>query len=104
MKTTRKCRHCGREYQYETAPNVIAFCPLCRRLDLLQSEQGFGPIAPCRIYLGEEPIGLVTYSNCSLARYDLIAGKYGIRRQLEGGYDAALDEAAAIIAEQVAGV
>lgn len=95
---TRKCRFCGTEYQYENFPNVITFCPKCRKQDLLMCEYGYGPVAPCRIYLGKELIGLVTYDDKDHTRYRFDSMKYNIHRVLKSTYMDALEEAAGIAA------
>ncbi len=101
MNITRKCRHCGAEYQYANYANVITFCPECRRQDQLICEYGYGPVAPCRIYLGSEIIGLVTYDNREQTRYRLDSMKYGLHTVLEHTYMEALKEAEGIIAHRL---
>ena len=101
MTMTRKCRFCGTEYQYENFPNVITFCPKCRKQDLLMCEYGYGPVAPCRIYLGKELIGLVTYDDKDHTRYRFDSMKYNIHRVLKSTYMDALEEAAGIAAGHI---
>lgn len=56
----RKCAHCGNKYKYEAAANFMAFCPRCKKSDASECEYGYGPITPCKIYLGGETIGEVS--------------------------------------------
>lgn len=103
MNITRKCRHCGTEYQYESFANVITFCPNCHKRDQLQCEYGYGPVVPCRIYLGEKIIGTVTYDDRAHTRYRFDAPKYNIHRVLEHTYMEALEEACDIAAGFISG-
>ena len=59
-------------------------------------EYGYGPVAPCRIYLGKELIGLVTYDDKDHTRYRFDSMKYNIHRVLENTYMDALEEPAGI--------
>ena len=97
----RKCHHCGTEYKYENFANVITFCPNCHKYDQLECEYGYGPVVPCRIYLGEEVIGIVTYDDRAQTRYRFDAPKYNIHRLLEHTYMEALKEACVIAADSI---
>ena len=64
-------------------------------------EYGYGPVAPCRIYLGKELIGLVTYDDKDHTRYRFDSMKYNIHRVLKSTYMDALEEAAGIAAGHI---
>ena len=48
-------------------------------------EYGYGPVAPCRIYLGKELIGLVTYDDKDHTRYRFDSMKDVYKRQTQSG-------------------
>ena len=99
----RQCRHCGEKYEYEGAANLITFCPYCLKYDFLECEYGYGPVVPCKIYLGGEAVAEVSYhiSDSSVNKYRLDSDKYNIHRVLEKDYLGALQEARDIISEKI---
>ena len=99
MNFKRKCKSCNSEYQYEGYANLITFCPNCHKHDFLECEYGYGPVVPCRIYLGSEVIGMVTYFNDGRGPYQLKSKKYHLHVILRQSYLEALLEAKDIIAD-----
>ena len=97
----KKCGKCEFEYDYEGFANLITFCPKCNSYDFLECEYGYGPVVPCRIYHGNEVIGMVTYSEDAEKRYRVDSDKFNVHKLLERSYLEALDEAVDIFSELV---
>lgn len=95
----RKCNSCNNEYEYEGCATLIVFCPHCHRFDYLECEYGYGPIAPCRVYLGNEIVGMITYHQGNQSQYRYDSERYNIHRVLERSYLEALYEAKDITAD-----
>lgn len=83
MKQTVKCQFCGTVSEYETAANVIIYCPKCRKLISSECEYGFGPVTPCTVYLGENEIAKIILKD----RYVLVSDYFGIEKELKSGYE-----------------
>jgi hypothetical protein len=79
---------------YKPCANIIIFCPECYQEAHLESEYGYGPVTPCKIYLGETEVGLVTEVN---GRYYLKTQSAGDGIRLEKQYLEALEEASSMI-------
>ena len=58
-----KCRYCDAKFSVQGSANFSVICSYCNRLIKLECEYGFGPVTPCRIYLGEQLIGVVDCVN-----------------------------------------
>lgn len=54
-----ECIYCDTKFSVEICANFSVICPCCKRNVYLECEHGFGPVTPCRIYLGEEIVGIV---------------------------------------------
>lgn len=54
-----ECIYCDTKFSVEISANYSVRCPCCKRSVYLECEYGFGPVTPCRIYLGEEIVGIV---------------------------------------------
>lgn len=93
MVLYKKCSSCAGAYEYEGFANLIAFCPHCHSCDLFLCDYGFGPVVPCRIYLGNEVIATVSYYGKNERRYQYDSDKYDIHKILEHTYLEALVEA-----------
>ena len=48
-----KCKYCDAKFSVQDSANFSVICSHCKRLSHLECEYGFGPVTPCRIYLGE---------------------------------------------------
>ena len=97
----RQCRHCGKKYEYDRFVNLLLFCPHCRQYDYLECEYGYGPVVPCRICLGKDKIGLVTYYGADQRLYQLTSAKYGLDEILGDTYLDALYEARDILSTYI---
>lgn len=53
------CIYCDATFSVEACANFTVICPCCKRSIYLECEYGYGPVTPCRIYLGEEIAGVV---------------------------------------------
>ncbi|MDE6063125.1 MAG: hypothetical protein K2G20_00845, partial [Lachnospiraceae bacterium] len=53
------CIYCDTTFSVETCANFTVICPCCKRSIYLECEYGYGPVTPCRIYLGSEIVGVV---------------------------------------------
>ncbi|MDF2589982.1 MAG: hypothetical protein K0S41_3823 [Anaerocolumna sp.] len=95
----RKCKSCNGEYEYEGYANLIVFCPNCYKFDYLECEYGYGPVVPCRIYLGNEEIAMVTYHNGGETKYQYDSTKFCLHKDLKNDYLEALYEARDITAQ-----
>lgn len=51
------CIYCDTKFSVETYANYSVICPCCKRNIFLECE--YGPVTPCRIYLGSETAGIV---------------------------------------------
>lgn len=94
----RKCEHCNYEYEYEGYANLIVFCPKCHSFNYLECEYGYGPVVPCKIYLGNDEVGIITYDHEERSRYRYDSEKFGTHMILEQTYLNALYEAKDITA------
>ena len=101
MVFKKKCGKCEIEYEYEGFANLIAFCPNCNSYDFLECEYGYGPVVPCRIYYGNEVIGMVNYSEDSEKRYRVDSDKFNVHQLLDSSYLEALHEAREIFDELI---
>lgn len=54
-----ECRYCDTKFSVEISANFSVICPCCKRDIFLECEYGYGPVTPCRIYLGSETAGIV---------------------------------------------
>ncbi len=54
-----ECIYCDTSFSVEACANFAAICPCCKRSAYLECEYGYGPVTPCRIYLGGEITGVV---------------------------------------------
>lgn len=54
-----ECVYCNTKFQVEICSNFTVICPCCKRSIYLECEYGYGPVTPCRIYLGETIVGIV---------------------------------------------
>ncbi|MDL2235683.1 GNAT family N-acetyltransferase [Christensenellaceae bacterium OttesenSCG-928-L17] len=91
-----KCKECGCRIDYTPHANFILFCPACRQHAYLECEYGYGPVVPCRIFLGEEEIGLVTKEE---AHHCLQTIYHSEKTKLTSTYLEALEEAIAIVTD-----
>ena len=103
MVFKKKCGRCEFEYEYEGFVNLITICPNCNSYDFMECEFGYGPVVPCRIYHGNEVIGMVNYSEGSEKRYRVDSDKYNIHKLLDCSYLEALFEAKDILLELIDG-
>ena len=53
------CIYCDAKFSVEIAANFSVICPCCKRRVFLECEYGYGPVTPCRIYLGNKIVGIV---------------------------------------------
>lgn len=81
MKTI-DCNNCSQQFNINLSANVIVICPKCKCSVYTECEYGFGPIAPCNIYVGEEKVGRIEGS----MSYCLNSGKFNIHTALKKGY------------------
>ena len=86
MAHTKKivCNKCKKEYKIPLSANFMYFCPACREYNGCECEYGFGPIAPCGIYLGEKLIGQILGENDA---YRLECEEMGVNVPLTKGYE-----------------
>ena len=59
MLKDMSCIYCDTKFSVETYANYSVICPCCKRNIFLECEYGYGPVTPCRIYLGSETAGIV---------------------------------------------
>ncbi len=59
MLKDMSCIYCDTKFPVETYANYSVICPCCKRNIFLECEYGYGPVTPCRIYLGSETAGIV---------------------------------------------
>lgn len=57
-----ECIYCNTKFQVERCANFTVICPCCKRSIYLECEYGYGPVSPCRIYVGETIVGIVESS------------------------------------------
>ncbi|SDB69837.1 hypothetical protein [Butyrivibrio sp. INlla16] len=98
-KNQFKCEDCGKTINItESLGNIIVYCPDCHKYIRCLCDYGFGPVAPCDIFCGLERIGLILGEK---GRYKLVSRKYGIEKDLVGGYKnlACYEEATKILEE-----
>ena len=90
---SHKCKHCNHEIQYSPCANFILICPNCLNA-YLDCEYGYGPVVPCRIFLGEKEIGVIE----TRGYLYLLKTQYSDEIiELENKYLEALEEAIAVI-------
>lgn len=97
----RICIACQSSYEFEGSANLLAFCPHCKQFDYMECEYGFGPVVPCRIYVGSEWIGTVTYDDQRQLTYRLDCEQYHIHQRLEATYLDAIYEARDLIVKHL---
>lgn len=90
-----KCQKCGNKFYIEPFANWIACCDSCDWM-LCQSERGFGAVAPCRVYLGSDLIGLITEAD-GVYRFD--SDRFDIHLELQEQYQEALNKVMRLIPE-----
>lgn len=80
-----RCKDCGCEFEISKHPlgNIVVICPKCKGYIGSVSDYGYGPIAPCDVYIGEEIIGKITEEKQGY-RFD--SEKLGIGNLLDGKY------------------
>ena len=76
------CKNCDEFFELKTGPCYLVICPYCKKEVGSISDYGFGPIAPCSVYVGVEEFGEIIQKD----GYTLISRKYGIEHRLNGGY------------------
>lgn len=54
-----ECIYCDTKFSVEIFDNYDVICPCCKRSIFSECEYGYGPVTPCRIYLGPEIVGMV---------------------------------------------
>ncbi|MBD5497100.1 MAG: hypothetical protein HDR11_04950 [Lachnospiraceae bacterium] len=59
MTKDLECIYCDTAFSIEACANFTVICPCCKRSIYLECEYGYGPVTPCRIYLGSEIAGVV---------------------------------------------
>ena len=53
------CKNCGNELLYKRGVNFIVFCSKCLKEGYMECEGGYGPVTPCLVYFGINPIGII---------------------------------------------
>lgn len=96
MLHQKTCKHCGQAFDYDISGNDIYFCPYCKKATDCVCDYGFGPITPCTVWLGPEPVAEIT----GWHQYILSSQRFGFTKLLKGGYAdlAVYTEATEIIA------
>lgn len=77
----RRCSCCGNVYKHEEYPSYISFCPKCKRDGFFEPYYTDDGIMPCRIFLGEETIGVMT--SVTETSYIIISDKFDIHERIE---------------------
>lgn len=76
-----ECIYCDTRFTVEISANYSVLCPCCKAGVLFEGEHGYGPVTPCRIYLGSDILGTVEASG---ADYWLKLGKEVIKLSQTG--------------------
>ena len=97
----RNCHNCGGAYSYHECNNIILFCPLCRHGDYVRCDIELPSADPCRIYVGEEQVAVMTSGSGNSFR--LFSERYGIDEELASSGFAAALEAGRIVSEKMEG-
>ena len=79
-----ECKTCGNTFLGPVAGNAIYLCPKCNAYVSCLCDYGFGPIAPCSVFIGEEEIAQIIVAD--RLKYKLHSDVLGIDMMLTKGY------------------
>lgn len=93
------CKNCATEYEVELCANFMTFCPKCNSYSFMECEYGYGPVVPCRIYHGNNVIGMVNYDMGDRMKYRIDLDGFDVHKILNKRYLEALQEARDTVAD-----
>lgn len=77
----RRCSYCGNVYKHEEYPSYISFCPKCKRDGFFEPYYTDDGIMPCRIFLGDETIGVMT--SVTETSYIITSDRFDIHESID---------------------
>ena len=77
----RRCSYCGNVYKHEEYPSYISFCPKCKRDGFFEPYYTDDGIMPCRIFLGDETIGVMT--SVTETSYIITSDRFDIHERID---------------------